>query len=117
MVLFLFAVAGVVSEAGPTAFVAALLVGVTLFATTRERDVPRLLAAFACFLILGLGASLTPTGPGCGLPLIESAKHSTEPTPHVHGPCEQANDRRGLAGAVLIVGAAAALFTARRRSA
>ena len=74
-----------------------------------------LLVASVCFLVLGVAASFIPTASGCGVPLIESARHSTEPTPHVHGPCEQQNDRRALAGVVLIVGAGATLFIARRR--
>ena len=90
-VLCLIVIAGVATEAGPTAFVAAVLIGVTLYARTSENDELRLLAAFACFLMLGLGPSLIPTASGCGAPLVESAQHLTEPTPHVHGPCEQAN--------------------------
>lgn len=35
---------------------------------------------------------------------------------HVHGPCEQANDRRSLAGVVLILGSCTTAFVGRRRS-
>lgn len=115
IVLFVTAVVGVATEAGPTAVVAAALVAVTLYASRVGRDERRLLLASGCFLALGLASSLTPTGPGCGSPIIESAKHSTEPTPHIHGPCEQANDRRALGGLVLVIGSGVTLLAARRR--
>jgi hypothetical protein len=60
-VLFLIVIVGVATEAGPTAFVAAVLLAVTLYARSRTRDVPRLLAASACFLILGAAASFILT--------------------------------------------------------
>lgn len=110
IILFLLAIAGVFVEAGPTAFVGAVLVVVTLVVRLPHRDATRLVVASILLLALGVSAAVIPTAEGCGVPLIESAQHSTEPTPHVHGPCEQGNDRRTFAGVVLIIGAGAAAF-------
>lgn len=116
-VLFLLAIGGVVVESGPTAVVAGLLVAVTLWSRPASRDVTRLVVATVFLLALGVGASVIPTGEGCGIPIIESAQHQMEPTPHVHGPCERGNDRRAFAGAVLVIGAVASAVLARRRTA
>lgn len=114
--LLLLTIAGVAAAAGPTAFVAVLLIGVTFVYQPQKRDVARLVLVSAMLLVLGVAASVIPTGDRCGIPIVESAKHSTEPTPHVHGPCEQGNDRRGLAGIVLVLGATATTVFARRRA-
>ena len=114
-VLFVVVAISVALEAGPAAFLAVLLITTTLVARGRRGDFMRLVAASTLFLSLGLAASVIPAAHGCGIPIVESAKHQMQPTPHIHSVCEQGNDRRGFAGAVLIIGSAVCARTARQR--